>query len=535
AFSNDEKELFLLSEDSTIFSLKEYLMKINLNSIQQIRFFSPEKEKTFLEILKYPTINAIKCNCAIPNLERSADTMLNSFIFHYDSPYTRGRMKEILRKNFASLGFSFVKIIIQPEHPSRELNIKIIPNRIGKITVDPKIKTSDFIVRREIAIKEGDHTNAEKLVQSWSNLISSGLFSDVFIDFDLDTANSLCNIFISAQERGTQVVNLLLRVDNERNLHGGTDLVHENLFNTGSKLVITLTASKRDFLAKTNLSQTRIWKTNLSFSLEGFYYYKLIPIYKWTYPTNNRFESTNEKQVVTERYTLNFTFGRQIERLGNVFFAVKLEKQRYFDKGEIIKPPFGTLNNFLVGLIYDSRDKLEFSSSGRLVNLIWEAPLFKTTNNVSYSKATFVHSSNYIIFKDFVLRPKVIFGFADNNLPLPDFYSLGGDGNFVGMNEDELLGRQIFQSSLDLQYRLPFKIYFDTYAIITYNIGSVWKYFDVIRLSELKHGLGITLGLDTPIGPIRLSAGNAFYFVKNPYSTIFGPLQLYFSIGSRLF
>ncbi|MFN3781715.1 MAG: BamA/TamA family outer membrane protein, partial [Candidatus Kapaibacteriota bacterium] len=388
---------------------------------------------------------------------------------------------------------------------------------------------------REVSIKEGDFTNAERLVQSWNNLISSGLFSDVFIDFDLDTVNSLCNIFISAQERGTQVVNLLLRVDNERNIQGGADLVHENLFNTGSKFLISLTASKRDFLAKANLSQTRIWKTSFSVSFEGFYYQRLIPIYKWTYPTRTKFESTIEKEILAERYNFNFSFGKQIERLGNLFFAVKLEKQRHFDKGELNKPKFNNINNFIVGLIYDSRDKLEFSNSGRLLNLIWEAPLFKSENNVSFSKATFIHSSNYPIFNVFVLRPKVFFGFADNTLPFPDFYSFGGDGNFIGLHEDEIHGRQIFQSSLDLQYRLPFKIYFDSYLIITYNIGSVWQYFDVIRISDLRHGLGITIGLDTPIGPIRFSAGNAFYFVKNPNSTVFGPLQLYFSIGSKLF
>ncbi len=533
--NNDGKELFLLTEEITNLSLKDYLKKIIPNSIEKLRFYSSDETKIILEVSKHPTINNIKCLCTIPNLEQSADTTLKQFMFHYDSPLTRIRIIETLRKKFANQGFSFVKISIQPEQPSEELKITIIPNRIGKITVDPNIKTSDFIVRREVAIKEGDFTNAEKLVQSWNNLISSGLFSDVFIDFDLDTVNSLCNIFISAQERGTQVVNLLLRVDNERNLHGGADLIHENLFNTGSKFLVSLTGSKGDFLAKTSLSQTRIWKTTFSVSLEGFYYQKLIPIYKWTYPTRTKFESTIEKEIITERYNLNVSFGKQIERLGNLFLSVKFEKQRHFVKGELNKPKYNNINNFIVGLIYDSRDKSEFTSSGRLLNLIWEAPLFKAENNVSFSKATFIHSSNYPMFKVFVLRPRVFFGFADNTLPFPDFYSLGGDDNFVGLHEDELLGRQIFQASLDLQYRLPFKIYFDTYAILTYYLGSVWQNFDVIRISDLRHGLGITIGLDTPIGPVRLSAGNAFYFVKNPNSTVFGPLQLYFSIGSRLF
>ncbi|ROL58444.1 hypothetical protein D9V84_01570 [Bacteroidetes/Chlorobi group bacterium Naka2016] len=228
------------------------------------------------------------------------------------------------------------------------------------------------------------------------------------------------------------------------------------------------------------------------------------------------------------------TAGKQIERLGNLFVGLKFEKQRYYETNSTRKPDYYTVINFIVGLVYDSRDKAEFSTFGRLINLSFESSLFKTTNSTKFSRAIFQHSTN-LAYNDFVFRPRILFGFADNGLPFPDFFTLGGEWDFLGFQQDELLGRQIFNGRIEVQYHLPFKIYFDTYLIAIYNIGSTWEKFDVIRISELKHGIGISLGFETPIGPVRFSAGQGFYFIKNPNATVWGPLKLYFTIGNRLF
>lgn len=530
----DNFEYYEVSDESGEIQLSDFLKNLDPNSIAKLKFINSQ-DKIWLEVEIYPKIRKIICQSDIHKIKETADSVSIQFLGKHDNPKTRKRIVENLRKAFAKIGYSFAKITINPNFFSDEITIEITPNRIGKIFVDKNIKTSDYIVRREISIKEGDFTNSEKLVKSWNNLISSGLFSDVLIDFQIDTNKSLCDIFISAQERGTQVLNILLRIDNERNLQGGADFIHENLFNTGTRLLTSLTGSKTDFLAKASISQPRIWKTNYSLSFETYYYYRVVPIYVRKSPSPlTKYESFVEKSIATERYNFNITAGTQLERLGNLFFGLKFENQRYYDINEEKKPDFYTINNFIVGLVYDSRDKAEFSTTGKFINLEFESQLYKTKRGISFTRAIFAHSNN-IPIKDFVLRPSILFGFADNGLPFPEFFKLGGEGNFFGLRQEELLGRQIFNGKLDFQYRLPFKIYFDTYLTFTYNIGSVWGQFDVIRISELKHGLGFSIGLDTPIGPVTFSAGKMFYFLKNPTATVWGPLQLYFSIGKKIF
>ncbi|MGC9078545.1 MAG: patatin-like phospholipase family protein [Candidatus Kapaibacteriota bacterium] len=533
--TDQQNEFYNLTKNRTDLSLEEFLKNIDKESTQKILFKTKADGTTTIEILKYPKIDSIKCKCNIPNSTFSLDSITSKFIGEHDCPTTRKKIVERLKKYFASQGFSFVKIAMQPSIYSNIVNISIEPNRIGKIEIDPNVNTSEYIIRREITFKEGDYTNSEKIVQSWKNIISSGLFSDVFIDFTIDTAKSTCDLFISARERGTQVLNLIFCLDNEKNIQGGGDFIHENLFNSGTRLLISVTGCKTDFLPKINITQPRIWNTDFTVSLDAFYYYREVPIFlRKITSTLKKYEIYEDKNFATERFSFQITGGKQIERLGNLFVGIKLERQRYYEFNELTKPNFYNINNFFVGLAYDSRDKAQFSTSGRLINLLFESKLFDSKNSASFSRAIFFHSNNFAI-KDFVIRPNVLFGFADEGLPFPDFFSLGGEGNFFGYRQDESLGRQIFNARFDVQYRLPFKFYFDTYLTLSYNIGSTWSQFEVIRIADLKHGLGFSIGFDTPIGPVHFSVGNAFYFIKNPNATVWGPLQLYFSIGNKLF
>ena len=124
-------------------------------------------------------------------------------------------------------------------------------------------------------------------------------------------------------------------------------------------------------------------------------------------------------------------------------------------------------------------------------------------------------------------------GFGDKTLPLSEQYSLGGQNSFFGMRENEFRGRQIFLGSLAYTVQLPFKIFFDTYFGVRYDLGSVWAFQEQIRFKDLRQGIGATLSFDTPIGPADFSVGRSFLYKKNLPNTpvSWGDINFYFSIG----
>ena len=124
-------------------------------------------------------------------------------------------------------------------------------------------------------------------------------------------------------------------------------------------------------------------------------------------------------------------------------------------------------------------------------------------------------------------------GSGDNTLPLSEQFSLGGQSTFYGLRENEYRGRQVFLSSLEVRYKLPFKLFFDTYIRARYDLGSMWAERSAIKFRDLKHGIGATLSFNTPIGPADFSVGKSFYFKNElPKSTIVrGSTFFYFTIG----
>jgi outer membrane protein assembly factor BamA len=136
-------------------------------------------------------------------------------------------------------------------------------------------------------------------------------------------------------------------------------------------------------------------------------------------------------------------------------------------------------------------------------------------------------------YKRNTLHARILFGFADETLPITEQFSLGGQESFYGLREDNSRGRQLFVASLEYRYQPPFKIFFDTYLTARYDLGSIWSTAAEIHLQDLRHGIGVGMALDTPIGPAEFAVGQSFHFrrdlLNNPISR--GPFLGYFSIG----
>lgn len=484
----------------------------------------------------YSKFDQIQIENKIHKFDKEIDSIAKNFI---GCPATEQNKRDLsiqIIKFLAREGYAFSKISFTEtvEKENNIVKISIQPNFIEDI-IFKNISANNFIVQRELTIKKGDFINPDKIAQSWSNLLSTDLFTDLRIDFRQNPEKVTSIITIEGQERGTQTVNLPLRIDNERNLQSGIDFVQENLFNFGGRFIFSFLFGARNLFAKIKLTQSRILNTQFTFSIETIYEKRGNYVFQKVFNLPiNKFENKISDEIITDIYGFSFKIGSQIERFGNLFGKLRIQKQRYYFKREEIKPAFYPINNVQIGFIYDSRDKLDFPTKGRFINAFLETPLNLPKKVVSYTKAYFSHI-NIFSFKDITFKPQVSFGFADLSTPFPEFFSLGGNESLLGFREDELRGRQIFSAIVDTRYRLPYKIYFDTYITLQYGIGSAWSQFETIKIGDLKHSLGITLGFDTPIGPANFSIGKGFYFIKSPNSIVWGPLQTWFSIGGKLF
>lgn len=416
------------------------------------------------------------------------------------------------------------------------LSVVITPILINQIDIKGNNTIAEYQIKRELTFENGEFPNPDKLDQSWQNLMATDLFYYVGFDFKIDTYLNLMNVTINVEEKGTNIINIGARTDNERQGQVGIDLKKINLFGSGSSISLNFFGGDRNQLVSLNLENNRIYSTNIGLKISSYYdnrnIYRYVPIDNITIMRN---EYRNEQigEWAFERVGAKINFAGQLEKLGKTYVELRYEKQRTIDFINKNTEPYYQITTLKVGSIVDTENDKYYPTSGTLAFVDFESSVLNNSPNFSFTRVNIFYQT-YFGWNDFILKPKVNFGAADKTTPVPEQYGLGNEPSFFGMREEENRGGQIFVSSLEARYKLPFKILFNSYFSFRYDLGNVWSVPTDIKFATLRHGGGLTLGIDSPIGPAKFSLGRSFYFLKNPSTVVLGEIMGYFSIGVKL-
>ncbi len=442
------------------------------------------------------------------------------------------QIKEKIISKFRNLGYSLAVISSHDILDDGILSLFIDEGRVYDIKIFGNQSTSNFLIRREVKFKVGEPFNTERIMRGSSNLLKTDLFSRV--DFEVakrDTGVGY-DLIIRVVEQGTQTLRIGGRVDSERYGQISIEGIQENLFNFGLRLGLRVVGGTRNQRYALNLDNPRVLNTALSLKSEVYYQDKLINNFVSKNSNIKKlFNKSIENEFTEQRYGARFTIGSQLERSGLLLLEYRLENQKFYDSDSAKPKNFINLSTIKAGINFDSEDRADFPTRGTTLDLTLETSLLTKDN--SFSKVIFKYSTNESLGANHNFRPSVFFGAADKTVPPSEFFSLGGE-SFFGMREDEMRGRQVFLSSYEYRYKFNFKLFFDTYFSIRYDIGSVWETPDEIRLSDLRQAIGTMISFDTPVGPARFAIGKAFKFINGDPNIIWGKPQGYFSIGLRL-
>ncbi|HPI19788.1 MAG TPA: patatin-like phospholipase family protein [Candidatus Kapabacteria bacterium] len=540
------KFIGLLNEDSIsilnkYYSFEDLLLNLlslkNINYYKSIQFIKNENSELKIVLKRYDIIKEINIFDENNEYENVLKVELNEkFINQSFNKITEKEVNIFILKELRKRGFTFAstKRILYNKFDS-SLNIHLDYGKVHSIKVSGNKSAKDILILRDLKFEKGDYLNSQKIATSWDNLMYNGLFEKVEFEVNKSETNDGVDVSVFVKENPEQTISLGARVDNERYTQVGLDFIQNNIFNYGAKFNARFSAGSRNQYASLSVIQPRILNSMITFSIKSYYEQKKSYNYIFKPDTRkNEFIRLQDGEYSVERYGFWASFGTQIERKGTLSIDLRLEKQRSFDlNGLETKPAFYSVNTIKIGTIFDTEDKSEFPNEGRIINLSLETNLFNAANSIAFSKVEF-YFSNIFSFNKQIIKPSVLFGFADETLPVPESFTFGGQDNFFGYKEDDGIGRQIFISSLEYRLLLPFSILFDTYVSFRYDFGSIWKQFEAIKLSSLKHGVGATLAIDSPVGPAKFSVGKGFNFLKDPVTVVWGETLIYFSLGIKL-
>jgi NTE family protein len=444
---------------------------------------------------------------------------------------------EALLREYRTRGYALARVDSTAFDPSTGvMTLHIHEGIVGRIDVAGNVRAKDWIVRREFPLVVGDVFEIERARQGVANISATGLFEYVYLEVSYGDPRP--TVTIRVKEHPSQAIRLGVRVDNERSIQGMMDLRDEDLFGSGMELGATVAGGARNLDVLGEYKIRRLFHTYISAGITGFYRQKDSYLYAdapVTDPDEWRRDRVGEYRTITSGVSI--AIGSQLERLGTFTVDLVAESDRVVNIENAADLESTTqLRIIRVGTVVDTKDRYPFPTSGTGLNLSYEFSLAALGGDIGYNALRLSYEAFVGVAQSWTVHPRLTVGFADRAMPFSQQFSLGGVESFMGLREDDSRGRQLLLLNLGVRYRLPIALLFDTYAGVRYDLATISEVPQEIKFSTLRHGLGASLGFETPVGPAILALGRSFTVSSDPDGKFIqlGPYQFYFVIGYRL-
>ena len=462
------------------------------------------------------------------------DSILQNIKYHpYNPSILVEKITDIL-KVYRREGYSLAELSSQSfDEFTGVLTLNFDEGIISDIFIEGNYYTDPTIIRREFPLRIGDYFYFKDVERGLANLRSTNLFEDVVLTVKKESGLNV--VTVKVIEKVSSLARFGFRIDNENKVNLSIDMRDENLLGSGTELGFIFGIGGRTKSLILEHKANRIVNTYLTYKLNAFYRYDDIYTYKDVAPTSDKYFSRD----ISGEYRQTFfgasaSVGFQVERFGNLILTAKYQHEHLDNLfNNIFQASRVKVFSLKASTTIDTQDKYPYPEKGIYFYGSYEMAPKLLGSDVGFINIGFDYK-NYITFHEVhTFTPRLMVGFADKSLPVTEHYSLGGQNSFFGMRENEYRGRQLFLASLEYRYKIPFIIFFETYFKLRYDIGSIWEVQDQIRFKDLRHGAGVTLSFDTPIGPADFSLGRSFLIKKNlPGSPLsLGDIFFYFSIG----
>ncbi len=410
--------------------------------------------------------------------------------------------------------------------------VTIDPGVIHEIVIEGNTKTSLRLIKTTSGLKRGSLLKSKKIEDAVSALYATNLFRTVNIFVD-----SLCTVHIKVVEKEYWRSRFGLRFDEYHLLEGYVQPAYENLFGTALCASLHLQYGKKREKYAFELAADRPWSINWAnnISLQGYIARdRIIEIEKkevlevikndsiWI--TNSEY---NGKSLLKTGFL--FMLGTQVGRVAMIDASIRLERFRLEETGSGV---FEALGPFKKGIRFaklrftvDNLDRFPFPRKGQkhYISIGGATDIIGGTENFIAIQGQLQYYFTFL--KRHTCSPLLMFTWADQSLPPVEQVYIGGalpeekyrdlevyhHIPFVGLKPRAISGD--IMVLLHGQYRLAFTKRF--FLITLADWGYTWNEpdFNFNRktaqyfIDNALVGLGLGLGLETPVGPIKLSWG----------------------------
>jgi outer membrane protein insertion porin family len=506
--------------------------------------------RVLVQVQEFPTIKEIRItgNTVIPTdviLKAVAPQLRPGNTF---DPRYQLQTDSAIKKLYADRGYfaEVGSIAPLPESP-QTLDIEIVEDRVGTISVQGNKLTKDWVMRRLIKLRSGDILSTRSIQRDTRRMMNTGWFETARFVQDSPTELGVNDLTVDVKEQSSGTFNVGVQVDPQSSFAGVLRYSESNIGGTGQTVGIDFVQATTGGGPSVSLDYTNPFVDKFDTTLKASIYSRLV--YRFSGNLFGGGSSLTNSAQYDERHTgVSFGFSRPLSDILSVGASLRVERvdtedlNNLFNNEQTPNDPTDdqTTNNFIeqdgdsavvsFGLTRNRRDIDVDPSRGDYLQLTFEPGYSNVTTVGGLTSGTDVLGPHYFTrtTADYriywtpekprglnldeprkVVAFRVRYGTVLGTVPFYEQYFAGGSDSLRGYQDSRYWGKQLLLSNLELRY--PIQKSFSLIGFVDY--GGAWGGYGTIQGFSQSNNLSLHLGYGpgvsfrTPLGNIQLFLG----------------------------
>ncbi|OGS28112.1 MAG: outer membrane protein assembly factor BamA [Elusimicrobia bacterium RIFOXYB2_FULL_48_7] len=437
-----------------------------------------------------------------------------------------------------------------PESALMDINFSITEHNIiylGKIWIDGLANTKEYVIRREVLLKENDPFSGVKLRRSMEKIYNLGFIDDVKVDIQNTTIPDTADLVLTVTEGKPGMLQAGAGYSSVDKLVWTLQVNHMNLFGRGQKLNVMWEGGDRTQNYQVGWTEPWFLRKPMSLGLS-------------LYDITRKQYSGNDYLYTYHKTGAEIRVGPRLSDYLSLFFIYAYDSVNTYDVQSTSITASSALtgkeltSSFTSQVIYDTRDNIYDPSRGMRQSASLQVAGGPFGGDVKFVKPVLSTSWYFPTFWKFVFTANAVYKRVipfeeDPNHPLQPLYKFyaGGADTVRGYPQNDLTptvnGGNV-SLIMNFEYKFPIvqeKKHTILQGAFFYDIGGTWNNVEDIQFAVggnenwrnfgawdnmMKAGVGFGIRFTTPVFPIRLDWG---WPVQQKLGQM--PPEFYFTIG----
>ncbi len=425
-----------------------------------------------------------------PDLGRHSATDYSGFEKLIEAGYEATKTSlPAIREKLAAAG-----VVALASRPRESAARRLEGAPIRDIRVVGNEQVSERLALRLFNIPVGPGYDMTKGLRAFDKVDASGLFEHTWVEFD--AAADGVDVVLRVRDAPPNRAEVGLGYTEWEKARGSIRLRNQNTFGFGEQLELLGAASDAEGLVWASLRGDRLFYPGVGYRLRG----------GWMRDEPRFFDADGNEvnRARFERATVEGALAFSLERWGLVEAGMRFGRVETVPQAGIALPGSVDQVGALFGsVVVDTLDDLAWPEQGRRVAAHGVWSLAGLGAERRYWRLELEARVARSLHRRLVAQLDGRVGLSGDDLPVYDWFRLGGVELVPGYHHEELTNAQAVAAALSVRYRVAGQLRMVARA----GAGNVFARAGDITLNGLRWGLGVALYHPSPLGPVSLELG----------------------------